>query len=144
MLTTVVKVIELAREIIEKKRKNAALSVRKMGIKTEIAETCAVSSATGEQLTSAECQVTPLKTQLDDSQLAFEKVTSELFRTEVDLQAQEADVKEWFNADRARVKRLERDISAKTEKRTQLLTKHRQTNETVSRQLVESRSCIKS
>lgn len=66
-------------EAIEAKRKNAKLFNQNAVIEPRLMAVCTVNCTMHEHLTKTERQITALKTQLDETQLAFEKLTGELF-----------------------------------------------------------------
>lgn len=71
------------------------------------------------------------------AQLALGTKIDESTRTRANSQAQNFAVEESLSAERARVERLERDITADAGKRQHLLAERQETNQTASRQLVE-------
>lgn len=75
--TKVVKVMKPACEVIEAKRKNAALSNLNTDIETKLLEPRTASSTMGELLAGAQRQITSSKTKLADAQLALDKLTGE-------------------------------------------------------------------
>lgn len=66
-----------------------------------------------EQLAGAERQIISSKRQLNETQLAHEKLTNETSRTEADFLAQAVAVEEGLNVERARIERLERGIAGR-------------------------------
>lgn len=65
--TTIIKVMELAREGVEQKRRNETLPDRNTDMETKIVESCAAGSRMRGQLEALERQITALKTQLTDA-----------------------------------------------------------------------------
>lgn len=90
-----------------------------------------------EQLTGLGRRTAALETKLNEVQAALEKLARELFRTEANLRVQVVAVEEAHNAERARVKRFERDIAVEVKSREQLLAEHLVTSKTASRPLAE-------
>lgn len=134
----IVEVVKLAREGVEAKRKNATLSKQNTEMDAKLVKDRVVKRTIREQLVGVKLQVTTLRTQLSGSQLALEKLASEVSRTEADFWAQVFAVEETLNVKRARVERLERDVTAEAEKRQLLLLERRETSETASCQLTKN------
>lgn len=132
-----VKVIELAREGADAKRKNEALSDQNTNSETKLVRVCSVGDTMREQLGGAECRIPALKTHLVDAWSARRKSAGETATVEADLRAQVAAVKELLSAERARVGRLERGLAVEAEKRQQPLVKPRETSQMLGCELVE-------
>lgn len=67
-----------------------------------------------KKLAKVKRRITALKTQLEEAQVKLEKLTGESTRTNADLWAQVVAVEKALTVERARVERLEREVSAET------------------------------
>lgn len=137
-LTILVDVIKLVCERIETKRKNEAMSDRQTNLEAELMEALAVGRMTSGQSPAAEGRIKALKTQLADAHLPSEKLAAELSRTEADLLPEMVGTKKLLDAEKSRVKRLDRELSTEAEKRQQFLAERQETCWTASRPLTES------
>lgn len=118
------KVAELARECVEAKRKNVALSGQNTDTEAELVGPCAIKYTRCEHLTDAKRRIVVPKTQLDEAQLELDKLACESFKALVDLCDQAVVVEEVLNLEEAPVKRLELDVAAEAKNGQQLLGKH--------------------
>lgn len=121
MPSTIVRVVELAREGGEAKPKNARLSERNTDMGSKLVEARAINSMMDEQLAGAKCHISTLETQLNESHLSLNKLASELSKTEWDPPGHVVVVEEAVKVERAPVKLLERDVAAEVETRKQVL-----------------------
>lgn len=135
--TTFVEVIDLSRDNIGVKCKNAKLYRQTLDKKAKPAEALAARGTMRGQIDAAERQNTASKGQLADAGMVLEKLSSKTFRTEADFCAAVAAVKESLGAEKAHVKRLDRVSAAEVEKKQQLLAERRETSQTARCQLVD-------
>lgn len=87
MLTTIVDLVELAREGTEMGRKNAKVPTRQKNSLDELLEALAAVPTMCGQITAAEDCMKALKTQLADAQLTHEKLAKDSIETEADFGA---------------------------------------------------------
>lgn len=85
MPTSFVAIIELARECIEIKPKNATFSNRNADMEAKLVEILATRNTIRSQITAAKDRIKDLKTKLANAQLALEKLASGSSKTESNL-----------------------------------------------------------
>lgn len=73
----IVKLVVVALEGVEAKRNNATLSEQNAAIEEELLKARAVNSTMHEHLVGAECLIETSKAQLDEIQLALERLACE-------------------------------------------------------------------
>lgn len=144
MPTTVVDVIELARDGIEAKRKNATMLSRQTDIEAKLVEITTSRCTMSGQTSAAEKRVKWLKLLLVETQLSPEKQTNESVRMAAELCDKISVSEELLRTKETRVKRLERILTTEAEKRQQLVAKRRETRETAIRQIADGEDSIQS
>lgn len=109
---TIVKEVALAREGVGAKAENETLFYRSTDMKAKLVEARFAKSTMREHLAWTERRITTLTTQLKKSQLALEKLTGVLSKTEANLWACVVVVEDTLSVERARFKYLECDVVA--------------------------------
>lgn len=111
MPTTIVDVVELPRESIEMKRKNATMPDRQTDLEAQLVEALAAKRTMRIQITTAEGLIKALNVRLADAQLALEKLANEWSKAEANLLARTVAAEESLGAETAAFERFERELA---------------------------------
>lgn len=116
MLTTVIDVVELAREGIKMKRKNVTMSSRQKNLNGKLVKLRDAKRTMRCQIAVAGDWQKLKKAQLINAWMVHQKQTDEPTRTEVDLRVELVAVDESFHTKNAVVEGLEQELANKVEK----------------------------
>lgn len=124
---------------MEVKCKDATTSDRQTVLQAQLVETFAVGRTMRSRITAVEDRIKALKTQLTDAQLALEKLVDASPGKEGDHHAKMVAAKMLLDAEKARVKRSDRALATKAQRRQQLFVRRGETSQTLSCLLAELR-----
>lgn len=140
--TTNINVVELAREGIKVKRKNATMFSPQTDMEAQLVESRSVGRTIWGLNMAAEDRMKARKTQLADARSVLEKYADVASKTKADFCAKMAAAEKSFDTKRARVDRLQRELATELGKRQQSLAKRQETTQTVKRPLAEGEDSL--
>lgn len=95
------------------------------------------------QITASKDRIEAFKTQLANAQVSFEKLAAESSETKANLRVEMVATKQSLVAERAHVKRFERELATLVQRRQQILPERTETSQTASHPLAEGEDSLR-